>query len=788
MTNRIIRALCVLLAGAAATSAFAGGPIFTYDTANRVPYAWNMASWPGGAVPVYTDLGNLKNSAPLISNARANELTAAGFGQWNDVASSSFNAAIVGDVSVLGFGDINLTNVAQVVGVFNGGGIHVIYDTDGAILTNFFGVSPTSVLGISNVEWSVPDSPEIVESWSVMSGPAVRSADPNAVGFSGVFTHEFGHALNLGHSQANGATAQFSTEQPQARDCAAPWTGKPGVTQVETMYPFINPTLTGTGPNMATVDRLDDIAALSNLYPAPGWPENFGTIRGTVSARWRAQGGAQNNAYEVTGVNVIARNAADPFNDFTSYLSGQVSKGAEGPDGSFELNGLTPGASYVVYLDNVIQGAFSVPRLIVLPGPEEYYNGAGESADGATDNRCAWTAVTATAGTPATADIAFNRVKGMPEFIPMPSNGLPTDITADGGIVVGALGGNAFRWDVAAGTVENLGGETSIGGQPAISDDGTKIAANNRMPSGVSAPAIYENGVWTNLPLRPDAVAPCGTGTNATWGSTYDISGDGSTVVGLSYANGCSQSVVDNIRGFKATSAGTVVLPKVDSPNRAGRANAVNYDGSLIVGWNDSVVIGGRNGCYWIDGVAYPILNAGQPVGEVVDTTRDGLYTAGLSSNPGTARNAWRATQSGGVEILGSLTGGRSSGAGALSDDGSVIGGWTDTVFTRIPAIWTQELGWSNFNTFMNAQGLYVQDVSILNSTAMSADGRTITGFATSVFGQIGWVLQSPKAVICHAPPNNPTNTHSIDVSFPGGLANHLAHGDTLGLCQNGGL
>ncbi len=769
------------------TAAFAGGPIYTYDNENRVPYAWSMATWPGGAVPVYTDLGNLKNSAPLISNARANELTVAGFNEWNAVPTSSFNAAVVGDVSLLGFGDITVTNVAQIVGTFNGGGIHVIYDTAGTILSSFFGVSPTSVLGISNVEWVAADSPEILESWSLMSGPGVRSADPNAVGFSGVFTHEFGHALNLAHTQANGAVVQFSAEQPQARDCAAPWTGRPGVTQIETMYPLINPTLTGTGPNMATVDRLDDTAALSNLYPAPGWPASHGTIRGTITARLRAQGGDVNNVYEVTGVNVIARNVADPFNDFTSYLSGQVSKGQAGADGSFELNGLTPGASYVLYLDNLIQGVFSVPRLIVLPGAEEYFNGADESADGATDDRCAWTSVTATAGSPATADIAFNRVKGMPEFIPMPSAGIPSDITADGNIVVGLLGSAVFKWTLADDGFVSIGGAGS-GGSPAISDDGLKIAFSERMGTGAMAPAVYENGAWTFLPLRPDAVAPCGTGLNALWGSSYDISGDGSTVVGLSYANGCSQTVVGNIRGFKTTAAGTEVLPKVDSENRAGRANTVNYDGSLVAGWGDSAVVGGRNGCYWIDGVAYPILASAGPAGEVLDITRDGVYMGGSSSNPGTARNAWRFSQSGGTEILGQLTGGRTSSAGAISDDGRVIGGWTDTILSRIPTIWTPELGWSNFNTFMNAQGLYAQDMAIFNSTAISADGRTITGFANSVFGQVGWVLKSPKAVLCHAPLDNPTNTHTIDVTFPGGLADHLAHGDTLGLCQDGGM
>jgi hypothetical protein len=121
---------------------------------------------------------------------------------------------------------------------------------------------------------------------------------------------------------------------------------------------------------MATVEHLDDTAALSDIYPAPGWPANKGTIRGQV---------LDSSGNPVTGINVIARNIADPFQNCTSYISGQVSKGNAGPDGSFVMNGLTPGASYLLYIDRLMNGAFSVPVPIVLPGPEEYFNGPMES-------------------------------------------------------------------------------------------------------------------------------------------------------------------------------------------------------------------------------------------------------------------------------------------------------------------------------------------------------------------------------------------------------------------------
>ena len=127
------------------------------------------------------------------------------------------------------------------------------------------------------------------------------------------------------------------------------------------------------------------------FIPAPGWPANKGTIRGQI---------LDASGNPVTGINVIARNISNPFYDCTSTSPDRFPKGEAGPDGSFVMNGLTPGASYVLYVDQLMNGGFSVPRPIVLPGPEEYWNGPMESGNGLTDDRCAWSPVPAPAGSP----------------------------------------------------------------------------------------------------------------------------------------------------------------------------------------------------------------------------------------------------------------------------------------------------------------------------------------------------------------------------------------------------
>ena len=137
---------------------------------------------------------------------------------------------------------MNSSNIASVIGTFNGGGIHVVYDDDGAILANYFGVPPTAVLGITDIEWVANGSPEVLEAWMVLSGPGVRAEDPSGIGFAGVVTHEMGHALNLAHTQANGAALPSNlSDPPQPPGCGAPWTGGPDDSQGETMYPYITP-------------------------------------------------------------------------------------------------------------------------------------------------------------------------------------------------------------------------------------------------------------------------------------------------------------------------------------------------------------------------------------------------------------------------------------------------------------------------------------------------------------------------------------------------------------------
>jgi uncharacterized membrane protein len=536
------------------------------------------------------------------------------------------------------------------------------------------------------------------------------------------------------------------------------------------MYPFSNPSPSQNGEFMGTLHR-DDRAAISDLYPAPGYPGTRGTIRGEV----RDASGAP-----VTGVNVIARFVGNPFVEASSYLTGQLSKGQAGPDGTFTINDLLPGGTYIVYVDNLVYGAFSVPPVVVLPGPEEYFNGAMESGNGSTDNRCSWTTVQVAAGAPVTANITLNRVPGAPELIqPSPRQpGIPTDITPDGSVVVGPTDtsvpgqpGPAFRWDLNSGAYEYVGGAVT---KARISDDGTKIAGNILDTDGTVKAAILENGSWTPLPPVPGAV-PCGDLGVPFYTSVQDISGDGRTVVGLSYgAAGCYNATT---RGFKWTQAGgTVALPKIDTLDQPGRANAVNFDGSVIVGW-DQASTGLRRAVQWRNGTSSFIKIGTQSVGEALDVSRDGQYVVG-AINSATSGEAWRYTPPTGVERLGLLPGQTGGVTNGISDDHEVITGYATGSNVIIgAAIWTSALRWTDLNQLFSSQGINTEGALPLAATAVSADGRTIAGQMYSQYGFTPWVLKIPTVLVCHQ-----GQTQTVD--FPQGMNTAVLQGATLGPCQ----
>ncbi|MEM8934346.1 MAG: carboxypeptidase-like regulatory domain-containing protein, partial [Acidobacteriota bacterium] len=371
------------------------GPVMAADSLlvcqPGVPFVWGNG---GAAIPFNPDQGDL-STVFGIDNAAGTAIIQSSFDTWGNLPQASVSYVNTGQLPV----DVDITNFQPWLdGIIGDGLSPIVFDATGEIFDLLFGPG-SGILGFAGPEAGITATCEITEGLSFLNGAAFD--DLQAV--ADVTVHEFGHYSNLGHVELNGHLIAFAEggddtgPTPDNATFPAPATF---LGLIDTMYPLYF----GPGSGTAT-PHADDIASLATLYPAPGFASSVGTITGTVFAP---------NGDPLSGVNVIARNVADPFADAVSTFSGAYTDGADpstDPNvGVFSLTNLTPGATYLLFVDTVTAqaGRFSNPIVQPLPAPEEYWNGALESSDSATDDPQDSTPIVLSAGQVFQADIFLN--------------------------------------------------------------------------------------------------------------------------------------------------------------------------------------------------------------------------------------------------------------------------------------------------------------------------------------------------------------------------------------------
>jgi hypothetical protein len=358
-----------------------------------VPYVWDT---PISYNPDQGPLG-------LMTNADAVAFAAAAFGAWAAPAIPTSSLSFVKGGSL----PVDVDTVAEFNSVAGncGDGLNpVIFDASGSLFTALgFSSGVIGFAGPSCVTTSAPF--RITKGMAALNGKWRDGNQANgeltADEFFGTFVHEFGHFLNLDHSQTNGHFFLGDTNDPGFVTFGAPLIG-----DVEVMFPFA---LDGMDPS----PKKDDAAAISWLYPSGG-PGGFFASTGTITGRVLLSDGLT----ALQGADVIARNVDDPFGDAVSNVSGArftSSKADATLKGLYELFGLTPGASYAVEVVRVnpsFVGGSGVGPLsppVALPGPEEFYNGAGETGGDPADDPLTFVPVESVAGVPVTGiDIVMN--------------------------------------------------------------------------------------------------------------------------------------------------------------------------------------------------------------------------------------------------------------------------------------------------------------------------------------------------------------------------------------------
>ncbi len=358
------------------------------------------------------------------------------------------------------------------------------------------------------------------------------------------------------------------------------------------------------------------------------------------------------------------------------------------------------------------------------------------------------------------------------EFI---CEGYAWDITPDGTVVIGNAGGTyeTFRWTAADG-FELLGGSTAgMGGgagTPDVSADGMHASATI---ADVATDSTYiTQGLWTQgfrwtetMPPPP----PDGGMLGDAYGSAWGLSDDASTLVGLYWRPGQPGGSAHACYWTEGT--GVVDL---GSSGGNSRANDADYDGNVIVGWDENPDWGGRRPTVWVDGVM-TVLESPDGFCELYAVTPDGEMVIGNSYNADrqfAEAATWEWTGSTwDKRVLGSLPG-TLGGYGVVvprdvTADGSVVVGTNGFDWQQWAAfIWTDETGMVDLNDFLVDNGVTLPaDFDIQSLNGISDDGTVMVGF-----GQDASYPWGPKSFIIHT-----SSTGIEDVAETGAGRLHMS-------------
>ncbi len=278
------------------------------------------------------------------------------------------------------------------------------------------------------------------------------------------------------------------------------------------------------------------------------------------------------------------------------------------------------------------------------------------------------------------------------------------------------------------------------GGQSRFSYNGRYLCGTS-MNNSLTEISRYDRttGEWTSLGSLGFVL-----GTDMSGG--YSISGDDSTVVGNSWA--------DTTGGFAFTHAvawtqqhGIYDLGSLyDSIGRSTRANAVSYDGSVVVGWQDfngpwKSAVWRKNpaGGYFPNQYLVKDTTVSQYVdsnqlGECTAVSKDGKWIGG-NGDYNNNNNPWLWSRDSGLINLGSLPNLGTGYVGGISEDASIVVGWFDPQpidfgNPTVPYIWTRALGMMELNQYITTViGDSIGGHQITAATCISPNGKYIAGY-----------------------------------------------------------
>ena len=290
-----------------------------------------------------------------------------------------------------------------------------------------------------------------------------------------------------------------------------------------------------------------------------------------------------------------------------------------------------------------------------------------------------------------------------------------------------------------------------VGGQARFSTDGNFICGTSM---GTNGPEMSKYNRATN---QWTPVGSLGFSVDGNVSGGFAISGDGNTVAGLSWADTTGGHAYAHGVAWNQTEGIMDLGSMFDSITKSTRANAVSYDGSIVVGWQDfngpwkSAVwrknpVGGYfpNQYILIDTAGNPFDEYNQ-MGECSAISADGNWIGGYGDYANN-NQPWIWSKDSGVINLGTLPNVGNGYVSSMTADASIVVGWFDGQLfgdPQIPFIWTRTGGIRELNEYIhNVLGDSTDTHQAYTADCISPDGHYIAGYGVDNNASIYFVYR----------------------------------------------
>ena len=347
------------------------------------------------------------------------------------------------------------------------------------------------------------------------------------------------------------------------------------------------------------------------------------------------------------------------------------------------------------------------------------------------------------------------------------------DMSPDGSAFVATANGQAYLWTTSNPSFTPIPGTNGIFSTYSVSNGGQYVCGTIPDASGddVAARWSQATGLWTLL-------GGLGGQSGTSISSAYDISADGSVVVGLGW-------ITPNVaHGFRWDPVGGMVDLGTFAPGllSSSRADAVSADGTTITGFDSDPVTGVWRGVVWTNLVETQTgsLDPADPIdgpSHGFAVSADGTYVAGESSTGLYTPSGWNEMHAfrfdavNGLLDLGTTPvdpfgwGTHSTIPSGISADGRTVVGLSGVAAfgpgaVRPLFIWNEGYPTMLLSDYLVALGVsQVSNWTLERVAGISSDGSLLYGHATNntTFAREAYVITIPRPaqIYCTAKVNS---------------------------------